>query len=303
MTTPTFEINRSNVLRALLQYKGFREANYDETPNFSYCTRPEGNVRNLPVTVTRTFCTKRRFYQLLKRHQCIDDLPTTYLSVRDLPTDTSDDVWFVKESVGSRGEAVYCFRDLASLQEKVDSLKPLSFVIQKGVSRLDLLDNRKYTLRVYLLHLQDGRVFVYNRIVCIQHRLPFDPTSCDHEVHVNHKEADRFDLEETHPHFDLIFDRIVEVCARNFACFRKDINMKHTDYHLYGLDFLIDQDLRPWFIEMNGFPNVGSTVDDPREGILVDLFTDFYHLVVAPKLFGASEEVRNFVPCLPTLKN
>lgn len=292
----SFEVTRSNVLTTLLKAKGHPTVKAGRVPDFSYGTRPTGRIRNLPVNITAHYCSKRNFYLLLQRYNRIRHLPTTYTDLSDLPTPLPPGLWFVKKARGSRGEAVYCFNDAAKLKQKVLELRDEPYVIQQAVADLDLIEGRKYTLRVYLLQLDDGRVFVYRRIVGILHRKAYSANCANFSVQVDHRGATRFDFAH-HPHYQLIFERIVAVCRECFDCFRQTINLDGARYHLYGLDFLVDENLRPWFIEMNGFPNLDSTVNDVREQILLELFNDLYGLVIAPNFFGEQERKGGFALC------
>jgi len=295
LPAPTYDVTRSNVLEHLLQSKGYVAVPAGGAiADVAYAIRPHGRIANISVTETSQYCSKRRFYRILAQHQKTQHIPLTYLRLEDLPSPLPAGVWFLKKAQGSRGEAVYCFTDYAALEAKAEELGVGSYVIQKGVERLDLMAGRKYTLRVYLLQLGDGRYFVYRRIVGIQHKRRYSATCSDYETHIDHKGATRFDLAATHPYYDLLFERILRVCAETFPAFQHQRDIAPSSYHLYGLDFLIDEDLRPWFIEMNGFPNLDSVVDDVREEILVDLFSDLHDLVIAPRLHGSEERIGSF---------
>lgn len=278
----TFDINRSNVLYTLMLSKGHLPAVNNENASFSYSIKPYGRIHNIPSYNTGVYCNKRSFYLLLRKNGLTEYIPPTYLNTLELPQKING-IWFVKKKTGSRGEEVYCFKNKSDIESFVSTLKPNSYIIQQGVKNLDLMDDcYKYTLRVYLLQLRDGRRYLFPRIVCIKHSKPFTENKDNHDIHVNHKNAERFDFHKVHPFANKIFENIKKACKYSFTCFADLLVRSESDYHIYGLDFLIDKDHKPWFIEMNGFPNLSSYQKDDREEILVDMFNDLYDFIIFP---------------------
>jgi len=63
-------------------------------------------------------------------------------------------------------------------------LKP-AYIIQEGVTDLELYEGRKYTLRASVL-LHNKKLYLYKNLVRFIHYDLYNPSSIDTKVHVNH---------------------------------------------------------------------------------------------------------------------
>lgn len=254
---------------------------------FELCSQPtEGIIRNIPARVIGKLTGKRHFYKTLRDAAELEYIPPTYLDSKEVPIFT-DQLYFLKGNAGSRGEQVTAFTSYHELKATALTLKPKSYVIQQGIADLDLRAGCKYTLRVFVLQLADGRAFIYRRILGIQHTRKYDKTSTSHRIQIDHSKSTFFDA-------SVHFERIIPVLVKTYGPFQDQIQYDGASYHLFGLDFLLDGSLKPWYLEINSFPNTSSFVADEREDLLVHLFLDFYHLVVSPRVSGSLEQHGNF---------
>ena len=250
---------------------------------------------------TRQYTAKLEFARLMKKFGVERAIPPTYESVDEVPPIASGELWFVKESVSSRGRGVTAVRSLSEMKQVVATLPPASYVLQKGVENLDLYQDKKYTLRVYILQLPDGRVYVHRRVLGIQHKAAFDHNNANHDIHVSHTGATRYDFNATHPKSSLVLERIFQATKEIFAPLRSQIDFKGAGYHFYGADFLVDRSHNVWLLEINSFPDVYSHAPDVRAEIITEFFTDLYRLVIAPATRQTVPVVGKFVPVLPVL--
>eukprot|EP00397_Hematodinium_sp_SG-2012_P061791 GEMP01082404.1.p1 GENE.GEMP01082404.1~~GEMP01082404.1.p1 ORF type:complete len:121 (+),score=26.07 GEMP01082404.1:284-646(+) len=62
------------------------------------------------------------------------------------------------------------------------------------------------------------------------------------------------------------------------------INDKHC-FEMYGIDILIDADLRPWLLEVNASPSLSSTTEVDRI-LKTELLQDTLAVVVSPQFGG-----------------
>lgn len=300
-----YAIDRSNVLETVLRNEGWTQAHGEESPLFSYALRPVAGFRNIPIRWANKYTAKVEFSQQMKCLGIERVIPPTYEDLDDLPDIASGELWFVKESLNSRGRGITPVRSLHDMKVAASRLPKGSYVLQQGVTNLDLYKGKKYTLRVYILQLPDGRVWVYRRIVGIQHKLEYDRSTASHDIHVSHTGAQRYDFEAEHPKYKVIFDRIVQATKEVFGAWRGQMDFNGAGYHFYGADFLVDRNYNVWLLELNSFPDVSSKQEDVRHAILVDFFTDLYRLVIAPATTGATPVLGKFaiaLPSLPTIK-
>jgi len=89
---------------------------------------------------------------------------------------------------------------------------------------------------------------------------------------------------------DTLFSEIEDICVNSLLAVQKVmINDKHC-FEMYGYDIMIDDNLKPWLIEVNASPSL--TADTPQDYELkFGLLDDVYSVVdVEGKLGGAQEE-------------
>ena len=77
------------------------------------------------------------------------------------------------------------------------------------------------------------------------------------------------------------------VCSSILNPYLKEIPC-HNKYIILGIDFIIDNDHKPYIIEINGFPNLYSTgmVD-----VKYNMLNDFIKMYVLPKISGNKQRL------------
>ena len=65
---------------------------------------------------------------------------------------------------------------------------------------------------------------------------------------------------------------IKKVLLFNFMSAREDLVRRKGSYHLFGLDFMIDDELRVHFIEANGYPGFTWSKDFPTRTMVTTMF-------------------------------
>ncbi len=103
---------------------------------------------------------------------------STAAALRELPDAR---LFFVKQRVGTAGQGVRC---VTSAELKHLELGELE-IVQQAVTGVRTHEGRKFTLHAYVL-VSRGRVEAYPHGIVIAHGAPYDPSSADHGVQVDH---------------------------------------------------------------------------------------------------------------------
>lgn len=267
----------------------------DDPPiGFSYWDEYGGNVldvtglaplrRLIDRSVTNRLANKRQLARSLLDLGLSCLAPTTCFS----PAEAHDrcaspeQVWFVKNAYKSGGQDMRCIRaeELPGMALDADS------VLQAEITDPELWDDRKYTVRVYLL-VWDGELYVYRDGLMVVHGVPYVLGSTDYRVQIEHagyRDPDSpirmLPLRE-HPRYEARFAAIAAHLQRLRPLFGDCLRASsRARYSLLGLDLLFRSDGEPRLVEINAMPNflhtesINQTVNIPLFQCLLQLLSD-----------------------------
>ncbi|WP_051079932.1 2OG-Fe(II) oxygenase [Thioalkalivibrio thiocyanodenitrificans] len=216
-------------------------------------------VRLIDRRITNSLGDKRNLARLLKTNRLAHLAPPTFETVQEAQaySDHREMVWFVKSVFGTAGRDMYCLRgdglDSLSLKENQ--------ILQAGVENLDLIDGRKFTIRMYCV-VWNGAVYLYDGGFLLTHGFPYEKGSTDYAVQIDHRGYDRdHSPVELMPladfeHRDAVLAR-VQACVRDLGpILERTRSASGVDaYTVLGMDFLRLDDGSVKLLEINTMPN------------------------------------------------
>ncbi|KAM3930117.1 tubulin--tyrosine ligase-like [Leptodactylus fuscus] len=193
-----------------------------------------------------------------------------------------ENVWIAKSSSGAKGEGILISSDATQLLDFIDNQGQVH-VIQKYLERPLLLEpgHRKFDIRSWVLVDSHYNIFLYREGVLRTSSEPYndsdfeDMTShlTNHCIQKEHsKNYGRYEdgnemfFEDfsqylmTSLNVNLengILWQIKEIIRVCLACIESAISTEHLPYQsfqLFGFDFMVDEDLKVWLLEVNGAP-------------------------------------------------
>jgi hypothetical protein len=220
-----------------------------------------------------------------------------------------NNLWMVKPVDKAIGAGIHI---LFSLKNEIkDSNK---FLITKFISKLDLIDNKKYDLRLYVLiaGLKPLRLYIYkkgllrkatsvfnismmevnNRFMYLTNtgvndkskNYIFPNNSDDVKANIWNLDTYKNYLKSKNVDFDAIFKKIKDIAIKSVISFQKKLLIRNKDinekniYTLLGLDILITDKFEPILLEINNRPYLGI-LDKVDEPIKTNLFADTLNIV------------------------
>ena len=267
------------------------------------CNKIFENIKvNIPENVIFTYCRKSKIvdetkevFQLLdksivsqlnnkcKMGKLLNDetiTPKIYESSEELLKGDYNDnkIWFIKYVSGSCGRHILC---KTTEQLKSIEISP-QFVIQEGITNLDLYNGYKYTLRVFTL-IHDKKFYLYQGIKKRVHNKKYDKNSLDNSIHVcgsNYLERIPIYLDSNNDLFKKLVDHslLVKDKLENIISYSDKYN-----YHLIGNDYLVKKDGSVILIEMNPHPDLVNS-DKINKKINIPLMEDTINVVVNNKV-------------------
>jgi len=217
---------------------------------------------------------------------------------------SKDDLWLVKPKGAARGKGIHFLKDVKDVRG--------TDVVTKYISNPLLLEKKKFDLRVYVLVTGHDplKIYIYKETFARMSSDEYDTELDDLDnvfkhltnVSVNKKKktqesnsfiwslpkVKRYLLEEYGVQFDEIWKKIEDIAIKAVITMNKaeiDTEKKrfknlksNNTFELYGVDILIDDDLKPWLLEINLSPGLGSKTGYQRS-LKYKLMDDTFNIV------------------------
>ncbi|KAM4692025.1 putative tubulin polyglutamylase TTLL9 [Rhinophrynus dorsalis] len=236
--------------------------------------------------------------------------------------------WIMKPVARSQGRGIFLFRKLkdiidwrkdgARIDEQKEDVPVENYVAQRYIENPYLIGGRKFDLRVYVLVTSyiPLRAWLYRDGFARFSNTRFTLSSIDdHYIHLTNvavqKTAPDYDPEKgckwmiqqlrqfliaRHgpEKVEILFQNMDNIFIRSLQSVHKVIiNDKHC-FELYGYDILLDQDLKPWLLEVNASPSLTASSQDDYE-LKCHLLEDTLHVVdMEGRLTGKEKRVGGF---------
>ncbi|XP_043270378.1 tubulin polyglutamylase TTLL4-like [Venturia canescens] len=214
--------------------------------------------------------------------------------------------WIVKPPASSCGRGIFLVSEFAKIARIITNGK---MVVQRYLSRPKLIDNTKFDLRIYVLvtSFDPLKIYVYReglvRFACDSYRN--SPSNLDnHFMHLTNysvnRSCSRYECNDTldsgkghkwslrclwsylnkqgvdaagvlNKIHDIIVKTIIS-CESSINSFtRTHISSRYSCYELLGFDVLLDENTKPWLLEVNISPSLqtSSPLDEAVKGPLV----------------------------------
>lgn len=225
-------------------------------------------------------------------------------------------LWIVKPNASSQGKGIFLLRDLDELP--INETSVVSHYIDKPL----LIQGLKFDLRIYVLvtSFDPLRVYVYREGLT---RFASSPYSTDKEhlqdlyrhltnYSINKKAGNfvenqeviadnyghKWSLSALNKHLkcqgvdaDLMWTRIMDLIIKTLLSVQPTLAQKTGDsaayawncFELYGFDVLVDQDLKPWLLEVNLSPSMQA--DSPLDWqVKSAVLSDAFNIVGIPQV-------------------
>ena len=215
-----------------------------------------------------------------------------------------NNLWLIKPINKSVGSGIHF---LSSLKKEIK--KSSKFLITKFITNFDLIDNKKYDLRLYALitGLKPLRLYFYKKglvrkavsvfnisKVGIHNRYMYltntgvnmknkeyiyPSNSNDANANIWNLDTYRYYLKSKNVDFNVIFEKIKDITIKSVISFQKKLLIHNKDindrnvYTLLGIDILITDNFEPILLEVNNRPSmaINDKVDKPiKTGLFAD---------------------------------
>lgn len=248
-------------------------------------------------------------YNYMSETYCYpEDQNQIYIKFNNYSLDINN-LWLVKPVARSVGAGIHFF---TSLKEEMNNGR--LFLITKFISNLDLIDNKKYDLRLYVLisGLKPLRIYLYKKglvrrassafnisIEEIQNRYMFltntginqknekyifPHESNDSNANIWNLDTYKRYLRSKNVDYDVIHEKIKDIAIKSIISFQEKLLFRNKNiddrnvYTIIGIDILITDKFEPILLETNNKPSlsINNLIDEP---IKTNLFADTLNIV------------------------
>ena len=231
-------------------------------------------------------------------------------------------VWIMKPIGKSQGKGIFLFTKLNQVSTwksdyrwKPDNPQAEPYVVQRYVNNPLLVGGKKFDLRIYVL------VTNYSPLTCYLYRTGFARfthqrySGNPEDIANNYMHLTNVAIQKSSNTYDSVtggkwdlrllklylmskygqervsqcFYKISRIFIRTLMAVQKCIiNDKHS-FELYGFDILIDDNLKPWLIEVNASPSMTANTREDYE-LKMNLLDDALTIVDVERLLTGQEE-------------
>lgn len=231
---------------------------------------------------------------------------------------SSSNTWIMKPPNGAQGRGIFIVNKLEQLKKwsgsNASNKEHLRYVISRYIDNPLLIGGKKFDLRIYVLitSFRPLKIFLGNGFA----RLANSDYSNDARERLNRfihltnvsiqkKSEDynsahggKWDISNLRLYLEAtrgneatakMFEDIEDVIVYSAKAVQNVMNNDRHCFECYGYDLLIDDDLKPWLIEINASPSLSATTPSDKR-MKMDLIKDVVDIVVSEK-FGDESDV------------
>ena len=186
-------------------------------------------------------------------------------------------IWILKPSNLSRGRGVTCVNSLEPIEQSLSATNDSGVIVQKYIENPLIISKRKFDIRQWVLvtslnplviwmwkepYLRFGAEdYIMDDLNNIYSHLTNNSIAKHSTQYKNEKnfEGDMwtcFDFEKYigPQKWNEIHEKIKNAIICSFYAIHQEIKHRHNSHELYGYDFMIDEDLNVYLIEVNASP-------------------------------------------------
>ena len=238
----------------------------------------------------------KRYYPWNKMLFCniskkLDFVPETYNYTIQKNVCKKEDIWFIKPYNSSCGKGIIVTDNILkyiNCYQDQDNM-----VFQKSVNNLLLYNSKKQDQRIYLLFYKIENklnVYLYKEGLTRFSSKKFNRSNLSSEYQLTNtsvftgKNEDSCELFSKNPNYQVLYNQIKKNIYQLIKNYFYSAYLPNNTFHLFGLDFVPDNNYQTWLIEINDNP-MGIVDSDPKiiKEMKKKMIYDLFNIVIFNK--------------------
>tara|TARA_Y100000389_G_C17446554_1_gene511970 strand:+ start:61 stop:960 length:900 start_codon:yes stop_codon:yes gene_type:complete len=216
--------------------------------------------------------------------QNIDFVPETINYQIDKSLIKNKDLWFIKPYNSSCGKGIIVTNKIYKYYNKYKIQD--NMVFQKSVNNLLLYNFKKQDIRIYLLYHKINNkmnIYLYRDGLNRFSYLDYTNNELSYQCQLTNTSVYQGNIEDScllfssNPNYILLYNKIKSNIIKLTQTFLISKKLSNNTFHLFGLDFVPDQNYQTWLIEINDNPmgilkSQNNIITNMKRKMIVDLF-------------------------------
>ena len=274
-------------------------SNENKTVDFKWNINPKttnNKFQHYPQQYVTFIDNKKTFFSLLCNNNIKEGIPKTYFDVNKINNTLSSTSqnnkisltiaesknYFLKYAGNNGGKQVHIYNNIQDIKHHLkNDNRP--YIIQEEVDDMLLIDNKKFILRNWIV-IVDNKFYLSTNGCCIIHEFEYDKNILDRKAHIDHDIAKiGYEFYNRTIFYEKSFKKVIILLQHICSLIKKNLQFQNNYFQVLGLDIIFNNDLNPYIIEINSWPNMSVPYGNYKL-ILQEFFTNFFNDVVIKKL-------------------
>ena len=231
---------------------------------------------------TSVICRKDSLCRILRKMKAVHGgiynfFPVTFMVpneytkfVNFFSEQKSKGIWICKPNDMSRGRKIFVFKDILEL------VYDTPCIVQKYISNPFLIEQRKWDMRVYVLvtDFHPLTVYIYKEGLARFSSENYDTSDLENKFsHLTNASINKYNTESGNNKWDFsslemylesqgvsyttLWKRIQKIVVLTLVTLIPTVPQIDCCFELLGFDIIIDENIKPWILEVNSSPALG----------------------------------------------
>ncbi|KAL4488030.1 hypothetical protein ABPG72_009368 [Tetrahymena utriculariae] len=219
-------------------------------------------------------------------------------------------LWLIKPGNQNQGRGIVIYKNQNDIINFFQNqLNQQQWILQKYIEKPLLYKNRKFDIRMWALITCKNEIFFYHDGYMRTSSHDYNLENCSSNIHLTNNFQQKYfqnyglyepgntlpidqlfeyisfnNKDQASQIKNLLISRMKDIIIDSFLAARKNMvqQKKYLSFELFGYDFLLDEDLRVWLLEINSNPYLG-TPNEEMKNLIPKMIEEMLDIILRNK--------------------